>query len=683
MPQRSVSGAGNAAAGAARAVPQAAPGTGAAETAGRAKAGRRRKQGAVINRAFMRDFFHLSDTKQENRVLDFIMDSLLLKEYRHDSFICRAGEKSDAMYFIESGTVNVLGSGGEAINELQPGHYFGEYAVLTGEKRMADIRGRGTVQVFELRKKHLDVLIRIYPKIYGLFLQKVYNQASDQYRNLVRILNQKRGLGVSRQKRLTPVSLFINYSLVFLIFFNLPVWAPPAAELYLHPLWMCSPIVFLVVYMVITRRALESLVLSAMFIAILAGRGRFVPYFSEHIIQAMAGTPDLIFMVVLMGSLTKLFSASGSINALRYIAREKIKTGKGTLFAAVFSMILISIDEYLMILINGACFTPLSDEKRIPREKSSFVLGMAPMALCILNPLSLTGIYLTGIITESGGGKPLFVQAIRFNFAAIGGVILRLLLVAGIFPRTGMLKKADERVQKGGPLWPEGTDNSASGDSANRGKVINLILPVFVLIAVSIAAGTMQEGSLSVDVKFGIIAALVVAFLLYCFQHYMTPEQFFNNIVRGVESMLAPIILFIVGKCFASGIEEIGFSTWLTGAVSGWMGSQGWLLPALIFAICTGIGAVFDNPWAMYAIGMPIALNLAATAGGPAGLFAGAVCAAGFMGNEIALGDIFFIGPMLGINPIAYYRSKLPYVLALAVFAAAAYAAAGWFLFPR
>jgi hypothetical protein len=90
----------------------------------------------------------------------------------------------------------------------------------------------------------------------------------------------------------------------------------------------------------------------------------------------------------------------------------------------------------------------------------------------------------------------------------------------------------------------------------------------------------------------------------------------------------------------------------------------------------------------MYAIGMPIAINLAVTGGGPVSLFVGAVCAAGFAGNEIALGDIFFIGPMLGINPIAYYRNKLPYALtitflAAAGYAAAGYAAAGRFFFPR
>jgi Na+/H+ antiporter NhaC len=300
-----------------------------------------------------------------------------------------------------------------------------------------------------------------------------------------------------------------------------------------------------------------------------------------------------------------------------------------------------------------------------------------------LNPLSITGIYLTGIIAGAGGSRNLFVQGLCFNFAAILAIVFLLLLIPEALPKTSFLKKAWARVRSGGPLWPEGTDNSGRGDSdgGNRGRVLNLALPIFALIVSSVAAGTLREGSLSVDVLFGMIIALITAFLLYTFQRFMTPENFFDNIIYGIETMLAPVVMFIIGKCFAQGIEELGFSAWLNTTVNSMIGNQGWLLPAIIFGVCTVIGALFDNPWAMYSIGMPIAINLALTTGGPVNLYVGAVCAAGFIGNEIALGDIFFTGPMLGINPIAYYRTKLPYVLTICFAAFTGYAAVGWFLF--
>jgi Na+/H+ antiporter NhaC len=585
------------------------------------------------------------------------------------------------MYFIESGAVSVRGAGNEQKNELQPGRYFGEYATLTGETRMADVQARGTVQVFRLDKETLRILTMSNPDIYGLFLKNAYGQTTEKYQKLVRLLNSRRGTGNSgARKKISLPSLFINYYLVFLLFFSALLFAPLPAAGKLHPLWLCSPIVFMVAYMVITKRALEALVLSVMYISVLLAKLGFAGVFYTQIIAALTGTADLILMVLLMGAFSRLFAASGSINALKYIAERKIKSAPGTLVAAILSMVIIAIDEYLSVLINGACFIPLADNKRVPREKSAMVMGMSPGALCILSPMSLTGIYLAGLIAMSSGDKGLFVASIRYNFAAMITIVFTLLLALGKLPLAGALKKAAVRVKEGGPLWPEGTDNPEDEDnSANRGKVLNLLLPVMVLISASIAAGTLETGAFQVNVLYGMIITLIFMFFLYCFQQYMTPDMFFKNIIFGMESMLAPIVMFLIGKCFAGGMEAIGFSAWLDEVVRSVIQGQIWLLPVLIFSVCTLVGALFDNPWAMYAIGMPIAAGFAVSLNGNPGLYVGAVCAAGLLGNELAMGDIFFIGPMLGINPISYYRAKLPYVIVITALSFFAFAAAGYF----
>jgi Na+/H+ antiporter NhaC/CRP-like cAMP-binding protein len=633
----------------------------------------------VITRDYIRDFFKLEDSEKDRRVLDFIMSRLVLKEYSHNSYICRAGDEARSMYFLEAGIVGVKGSQNEWLNELAPGRYFGEYAALTGDKRMAAIQARGAVQVYELHRKDLQVIIRSHPGIYGLFLKNVYDSASEKYRSLVRMLNSRRGLGFSGStKKLTPLSLFINYYLVFLIFFNLILFAPqPGTPL--HPLWMASPVVFLVAYIVITRRVLESIVLATLYVSILAAKLGFIESFSGYITSSLSETTDLILMVVLMGSLSRLFTASGSINALRHVARRRLKTAGGTLFAAFCSTAVVAIDEYLSILINGACFTPLADQKQISREKSSIVMGMTPMALCILNPISLSGLYLTGVIAGSGGEREFFVRAIRYNFTALIALFFILLLAFEKAPLVGSLKKAVERVRQGGILWPEGTENIGSQDES-RGRIINLVLPIVTLVVSSIAAGTIETGRPSINVLYGLLVTLIVSFLLYCFQQYMTPEQYFNNLVHGIENMLAPVVMLVMGKCFAAGIEDIGFSAWLNNAVQYNIGGQAWLMPALVFGICALIGELFDNPWAMYAVGMPMAIQFAYSMRGDPGLYVGAVCAAGFIGNELAMGDIFFTGSILGCNPMAYYRAKLPFVIAILILAFGGYAVAGYLL---
>jgi Na+/H+ antiporter NhaC/CRP-like cAMP-binding protein len=637
----------------------------------------------TITQEYIRGFFKLGDSSLENRILDYVMSRLVLKEYSHNSYICRAGDSAQGMFFVESGMAFVRGNKNQILNELQPGSYFGEYAALTGDKRMADIQANGTVQVYELSARVLHRLTRSQPRIYGLFLKSIYDQASDRYQNLVRILNSRRGLGSGAGgKTQSDLSLFVNYYLVFLIFFNLILFAPDlAAGGNSYPLWLLSPIIFLVAYIVLTRRALESIVLSGLFASIMQARLGFIGLYTDRVIGALGENAELIVMVVLMGSLTRQFSASGSINALKYVAERRIKTGGGVLFFAFCSMVFIAIDEYLNILINGACYTPLSDQKKMCREKSALVLGMTPMAVCILSPLSLTGLYLTGVIVNAGGQRGLFLQAVMYNFSAIIALFFILLLIFGLLPSVGALKKGLARVREGGNLWPEGTPVNQGRDAPNRGKVANLVLPILVLIGSSVLIGTLETGTLSVNVLYGMVVTLIFAFLLYCSQRYMSPEQFFNNLIFGFESMLAPVVMFVASSVFASGIGAIGFSAWLNDVVRNMVGGQAWILPALIFAVCTAAGALFDNPWAMYALGMPIALELGKAVGMDLGIFVGAVCAAGFAGNEIALGDIFFEGPMLGINPIVYYRTKLPYVIGITVLAFLAYAALGYFFY--
>jgi Na+/H+ antiporter NhaC len=321
------------------------------------------------------------------------------------------------------------------------------------------------------------------------------------------------------------------------------------------------------------------------------------------------------------------------------------------------------------------------------------VMGMSPGALCILSPISITGIYLTGVISAATGERGVFLAAIRYNFGVFKTRALTLLLAIGKLPLAGSLKKAHIRVKEGGNLWPPGTEITVTEDEhPYRGNLANLLLPVLVLIVSSIVAGTLeakflqarilqvgtfQTGTFQVNVLFGMIITLIFCFFLYCFQQYMTPEQFFRNVIFGFESMVAPIAIFLIGRCFANGMVYLGFSSWLDVLVHNLIRGQVWLMPPIIFCVCTFVGALFDNPWAMYAIGMPIAAGLAASVDGNTALYISAVCAAGLIGNEIAPGDIFFIGPMLGIDPMSYYRAKLPYVIVIALLTFCAYAAAG------
>ena len=70
----------------------------------------------------------------------------------------RKGERGDAVYFIASGAVDVIFS--DRRIPLGSGDFFGEMALITGERRQADVRAQTYSRLLVLRKSDFDRFMR-------------------------------------------------------------------------------------------------------------------------------------------------------------------------------------------------------------------------------------------------------------------------------------------------------------------------------------------------------------------------------------------------------------------------------------------------------------------------------------------------------------------------------------------
>ncbi len=77
--------------------------------------------------------------------------------------LIRAGERGDAMYFIASGEVEVAVSGGAI--RLEAGSFFGEMALLTGERRTADVTAVDFCQLQTLSRRDFNQFMRRHPEL--------------------------------------------------------------------------------------------------------------------------------------------------------------------------------------------------------------------------------------------------------------------------------------------------------------------------------------------------------------------------------------------------------------------------------------------------------------------------------------------------------------------------------------
>jgi CPA2 family monovalent cation:H+ antiporter-2 len=77
--------------------------------------------------------------------------------------VIRRGDRADGMYFISSGAVEVK-VGGRTIR-LEPGSYFGEMALLSGERRTADVIAVDFCQFLVLDRRDFNQFMARHPAV--------------------------------------------------------------------------------------------------------------------------------------------------------------------------------------------------------------------------------------------------------------------------------------------------------------------------------------------------------------------------------------------------------------------------------------------------------------------------------------------------------------------------------------
>ncbi|HVI90610.1 MAG TPA: cation:proton antiporter [Dongiaceae bacterium] len=97
--------------------------------------------------------FQNLSSEAQSRIARLLKPRLLVP----DEVVVRAGERGDAMYFVASGAVAVKLPGRSI--ELGSGTFFGELALLTGQRRNADVVALGFCKLLGLSSRDLQALM--------------------------------------------------------------------------------------------------------------------------------------------------------------------------------------------------------------------------------------------------------------------------------------------------------------------------------------------------------------------------------------------------------------------------------------------------------------------------------------------------------------------------------------------
>ena len=88
------------------------------------------------------------------------------KRYSEGVVICPHGTKGEELYLIKQGSVSIelplhrYDSSYQSVSVLTEGMWFGELSFFDGQERSADVVAKGDVQLFVLKKRNYDKIIK-------------------------------------------------------------------------------------------------------------------------------------------------------------------------------------------------------------------------------------------------------------------------------------------------------------------------------------------------------------------------------------------------------------------------------------------------------------------------------------------------------------------------------------------
>ncbi len=97
-------------------------------------------------------------------------------------YIFKKGDVGNSMYFISSGSVNILSFDESSIlTTLKDGEYFGEIALIKKIARTRSVKANDYSYVYSLEKKIFDDLLKKYPKFRNHIYETIKKRGKNEY----------------------------------------------------------------------------------------------------------------------------------------------------------------------------------------------------------------------------------------------------------------------------------------------------------------------------------------------------------------------------------------------------------------------------------------------------------------------------------------------------------------------
>lgn len=396
-------------------------------------------------------------------------------------------------------------------------------------------------------------------------------------------------------------------------------------------LWSLFPPVIAIGLALITKE-----VYSSLFVGILSGgiiyavasgtgfEGTFKAVVQDGLITNLSNAYNvgiLVFLVVL-GIIVVLMNKAGGSRAYGEWAAAHIKGRRGAALSTFFLGVLIFVDDYFNCLTVGSVMRPVTDKHNISRSKLAYLIDSTAAPICIIAPISSWAAAVSGTV-EGVNGISLFINTIPYNLYAFL-TILMVIFISVSDTDYGPMKIHEDNAKNGDIFTTQ--NNTYEQDAqpvTERGKVIDLILPVAVLIVFCVVGMIYTGGFFSgtdfvtafanCDAAYGLslgsISALIVIIAYYMFRRVLKFNECMDSIAAGFKQMVPAILILTFAWTLKTMTNHLEAGAFVSGVVQS-ATALSVLLPVILFVVAIGLAFATGTSWGTFGILIPIVTSV-------------------------------------------------------------------------
>ena len=389
--------------------------------------------------------------------------------------------------------------------------------------------------------------------------------------------------------------------------------------------WALVPPLVAIILALITKE-----VYSSLFIGVLLGAFFYSNWgpvkaldatINDGLIASISDNAGIFLFLVILGIMVALINRSGGSAAFGRWAKTHIKSRAGAMFATFVLGIVIFIDDYFNCLTVGSVMRPIADEHQVSRAKLAYIIDATAAPVCMIAPISSWAAAVAGVV-EGGNGIELFVRAIPYNFYSLLTLVFIIAIVMMKFDY-GPMKLHEKNAIEHGDLYTTGDrvdKEMAQEPYSEKGRVLDLVLPIIVLIVFSVIGliyvGGFWDGSSFIDafantdayvgLPWGAMIALLFTIIYLLCRRVISFSDAMACIPKGFINMVPPITILCLATSLKNMTGLLGGKYFVAGVMNTAAGSLFSFLPAIIFLVACLLSFSTGTSWGTFGILIPI-----------------------------------------------------------------------------